>query len=341
MNLKNSLVKTLKEYVILEKLKDDFDVEPAKREDVEVFIQRHYLKKFPAGIKRIYAIYQKHTEGRHMVGMIVYGVPFMTAGKFLEPEVNSREVLELKRLYIDDIGVKNLESFVISQSLGLLKRDEPTIKVVLTFADDLQGHVGGIYQATNAIYLGKSETGKHKYAYILRGNLNAIKTRLEPFIKPYPKKELPVEKEPLTECSCGMIKLKELITEVSKEDFLKILRQSQEKTPVQAGMSLQRKKRIEHSLVRKDHINRGKCIFDENDAYEYPNKIKSLLCKKCIELRFQPQRSSAVLHGKCARCMTYNLFYIEKDKRMSTLCNTCEERRVGAVSDTGQRRKKS
>jgi len=331
MNLKNNLVKTLKEYVILEKLKDDFDVEPAKREDVEVFIQRHYLKKFPAGIKRIYAIYQKHTEGRHMVGMIIYGVPFMTAGKFLEPEVNSREVLELKRLYIDDIGVKNLESFVISQSLGLLKQDEPTIKVVLTFADDLQGHVGGIYQATNAIYLGKSESGKHKYAYILRGNLNAIKTKLEPFIQPYPKKELPIEKEPLAECSCSMIKLKELVMEVSREDFAKHLQRVSQFSPVQIAMKSRIKSRIEYAQIRKDHIKRGKCIHDENNAYEYSNKKKSLLCKECIETRYEPKRSKALFNRICPHCLTYNLYYIPRDDRMSTLCRSCDKRRVGRI----------
>ena len=188
---KQKVVKILKEFVILEKLKDEFDVEPAKREDVEVFVKRHYLKTFPAGIKRIYAIYQKQTEGRHMVGMIIYGTPFMTAPKFLEPEVSSKEVLELKRLYIDDIGIKNLESYVIGQSLNLLKRDDPNIKVVLTFADDLQGHVGGIYQATNAIYLGKSDTGKHKYAYIVGGNnMKAIKAKLDSLKQNYPKKPL-------------------------------------------------------------------------------------------------------------------------------------------------------
>ena len=201
MNLKGELDKpftfhggrmiTLREYVILEKMKDEFDVEPAKRQDVEVFIKRHYLQKFPTGIKKIYAIYKKESEGKKMVGMIIYGSPFNTAGKFLEPEINHSEILELKRLYIDDIGVKNLESFAIGQSLKLLKRDEPTTKIVITFADDVQGHVGGIYQATNAIYLGKSETGKHKYIYILGGDLNAIKNKIQPLIQQYPKKDIP------------------------------------------------------------------------------------------------------------------------------------------------------
>jgi hypothetical protein len=64
--------------------------------------------------------------------------------------------------------------------------------VVITFADDEQGHVGGIYQATNAVYLGKSESGKHKYAYIIGGNnTKAIKAKLSVMAKSYPKKETP------------------------------------------------------------------------------------------------------------------------------------------------------
>ena len=200
MNWKNELKKpflyqegkwvTLKEYVLLEKMKDDFEVLPANRNDVETFVKRHYLQTFPTGIKKIYAVYQKNNQEntKKMIGMIIYGVPFMTAAKFLEPEVTLRETLELKRLFIDDIGIKNLESFVIGQSLKLLKQDSPETKVVITFADDVQGHVGAIYQATNATYIGKSESGKHKYVYILRGNENAIKAKLKS--QDYPKKEL-------------------------------------------------------------------------------------------------------------------------------------------------------
>lgn len=188
MNI-DKVKKILKEYVILEKMKDEFDIEPAKRQDVEVFIKRHYLQKFPTAIKRIYAIYRKQTEGRRMVGMIIYGSPFHTVGKFLEPEVKANEILELKRLYIDDIGVKNLESFSIGQSLNLLKKDEPTVKVVVTFADDLEGHIGTVYQATNAIYLGTYGMGKHKYIYILHGDINKIKNKIQHMIKQYPKQQ--------------------------------------------------------------------------------------------------------------------------------------------------------
>ena len=497
---KQKVVKILKEFVILEKLKDEFDVEPAKREDVEVFVKRHYLKTFPAGIKRIYAIYQKQTEGRHMVGMIIYGTPFMTAPKFLEPEVSSKEVLELKRLYIDDIGIKNLESYVIGQSLNLLKRDDPNIKVVLTFADDLQGHVGGIYQATNAIYLGKSDTGKHKYAYIVGGNnMKAIKAKLDSLKQNYPKKPLaealtpesqfayrhygnfvlnalmgrnpdeyyaqhqkdidavastlqirlgPRTGAPIyrgiildpSEVQNGVLKgvpeikyvsftenkeiaiafadtenpmsefmkfkypnkVGYLITKntydpkqllyhhswsrllpmqqafgddvkilekqkevmlkpeaeyhvepvpagasnnywvgesieegISRADFAKSLDKirQQSKGPelsqVQIAMKSRIRNRIEYARLRKDHIARGKCIHDENDAYQYPNKVKSLLCKDCIETRYEPKRSKALFNRKCPHCLTYNLYYLSRDNRMSTLCRSCDKRRVG------------
>ena len=186
MNIKGTVVKLLKEYVIQEKIKDDFQVLPTNRQEAEPFVMKHYLEKFPAAIKRIYGVYRRVETGRQMVGVIIYGVPFMTAAKFLEPEVKHNETLELKRLFIDDLGIKNLESFVIGQSLKMLKRDEPSIKVVITFADDTQGHKGVIYQATNAIYLG-SGNGKHKYIYIIGGDVNAIKNKIQLMIKQYPK----------------------------------------------------------------------------------------------------------------------------------------------------------
>lgn len=172
-----------------EGLKDEIEVVPAKREDVTQFVQKHYLHKFPAGTQLIYMVNKKNADGSQQpIGMALYGAPFPTATKFLEPEVSHQETIELKRLFLDDVGIKNLESFVIAKTLKRVKDDKSNIKVVLTFADDLQGHKGTIYQATNAIYLGKSDSGKHKYVYIIRGDAKAIKAKLQP--QEYPKKEV-------------------------------------------------------------------------------------------------------------------------------------------------------
>mgnify|MGYP000893375014 CR=1 FL=1 len=172
--------------LIFEGLKDEIEVVPATRQEVVNFVQKHYLHKFPAGTQLIYMVIRKvNGEPTEPIGMALYGSPFPTATKFLEPEVTHQETIELKRLFLDDVGMKNLESFVIALTLKRVKEDKPNVKVVLTFADEKAGHVGSIYQATNAIYLGQKD-GKHKYIYILKGNAKAIKAKLQP--QDYPKK---------------------------------------------------------------------------------------------------------------------------------------------------------
>lgn len=183
--------KMLAEYVILEKLKDEIEITDADKNTVAQFVQAHYLHKFPTGIKKIFAVNHKQQDGsKKMIGMAMYGSPFMTVTKFLEPAgIKLQETLELKRLFIDDVGIKNIESFVIGQTLAKIRKEMPEIRIVFTFADEKAGHVGAIYQATNAIYLGKSDDGKHKYIYIMKDEDEKI---LEPLLKPqqYPKKDV-------------------------------------------------------------------------------------------------------------------------------------------------------
>jgi hypothetical protein len=65
-------------------------------------------------------------------------------------------VTELHRLHIIDGTPKNTESWFISRCIRSLKTDMPEIKIVISFADPMEGHVGMIYQATNALYYGTS-----------------------------------------------------------------------------------------------------------------------------------------------------------------------------------------
>ena len=172
--------------IILEKLKDEIEIVSTDPEQVHSFILKHYLGNWPKGIKKIYGVIHIKPEGKEMVGMAIYGTPMKPATKVVYPEVTSDEVLELKRLFIEDyIKLPNVESFVISKTLNLIKQEFPNVKVVITFADKTVGHRGSIYQATNAIYLGETG-GKHKYAYIIRGNIKALQKLLQS--KPYPKK---------------------------------------------------------------------------------------------------------------------------------------------------------
>jgi len=171
--------------VLLEKLKEHISIITASPQDVDIFVKKHYLHTWPIHVRKIYAV--KCLIENRLIGTIIYGDPMHTATKFAQSQVPKEEVLELKRLFIEEkFDSKNMESFVISNSLKLLKQEFPLVKIVITFADESEGHMGTIYQATNAIYLGKSD-GKHKYAYILRGNLKSLHKLLQS--GPYPKKE--------------------------------------------------------------------------------------------------------------------------------------------------------
>ena len=66
-------------------------------------------------------------------------------------------VTELHRLIVLDGTPTNTESFFISRALQGLRERRPHIRGVLSFADETEGHVGTIYQATNALYCGKTK----------------------------------------------------------------------------------------------------------------------------------------------------------------------------------------
>ncbi len=83
--------------------------------------------------------------------VIVYGSGACYRLKKSMPNPN---VLELVRLFSEDNAPKNMESYCISQSVKFLKENKPEIKILISFADPSQGHVGYIYQATNWLYTG-------------------------------------------------------------------------------------------------------------------------------------------------------------------------------------------
>ena len=96
----------------------------------------------------------------------------------------------------------------------MIKGHNPNIRLIISFADSEQNHHGGIYQATNFLYVGSSTVTqklingrwrndvhthrwnivsptrkappKHKYLYPLD---KAMRRQILPLAKPYPKKD--------------------------------------------------------------------------------------------------------------------------------------------------------
>ena len=132
----------------------------------EMIVKNHYSHKWSLCniAYGIFYITDKRCEffdgfEEKLIGTLVYGGPVgRSAALSISPSVKIDEVIELTRLFIHDgqnYG-KNIESFCISQSLKLLKKDFPEIKVVISYSDEEMGHRGVIYQSANFLFLGRN-----------------------------------------------------------------------------------------------------------------------------------------------------------------------------------------
>lgn len=137
----------------------EFDVRiiPAKFAK-EYIHENHYSRGSHNGPSPCYGLFHNLT----LVGCLMFATPCsenVRSSVFGEEYKNA--VIELHRLHIQDYAPKNTESFFISRSLKLLKKDRPEIMAVISFADPTEGHRGVIYQATNFSYYGTS--GKSRF----------------------------------------------------------------------------------------------------------------------------------------------------------------------------------
>lgn len=76
------------------------------------------------------------------------------------------EIVELVRVALN--GKQKTTSQCVAMALHRLHEDAPQIRMVVSFADVDQNHLGIIYQATNWIYLGRQNEGERS-AFIING----------------------------------------------------------------------------------------------------------------------------------------------------------------------------
>ena len=108
----------------------------------------HYAKRMPS-ISYAYGLYLYD----EMVGMVSYGSPASPSlCKGICGEEHKADVIELNRLVLKD-NLPNEASFLVAKSLKML----PKPKVVVSYADTAQDHLGIIYQATNFLFTGTTK----------------------------------------------------------------------------------------------------------------------------------------------------------------------------------------
>jgi len=111
----------------------------------------HYSRRMPKSKLVRIGVWE---TGR-FVGAIIYG---LGANRHLSRPfgLEDTEVCELVRVALAP-GRKHATSQCVAISLKLLRRQSPGLKLVVSYADAGQGHVGTIYQAGGWLYLGNSE----------------------------------------------------------------------------------------------------------------------------------------------------------------------------------------
>lgn len=123
----------------------------------DTHIREHYLHR-KASCSYAYGLFEKKTD--ELVGVILYGVPASRpVQKGICGEEYAHLVGELTRLWIKDGTPKNVESFLIGNTIK-----KQGFKILVSYAECRQGHVGYVYQATNWLYVGL--TDKHSIWYI-------------------------------------------------------------------------------------------------------------------------------------------------------------------------------
>lgn len=133
----------------------------SKKTGKEFVIKHHYthslnLCKIAYGVFYRETNFNKFIDSNYkLIGVVAYSHPVgRSAANSFSGLVKPDGVLELVRLVILDGFGRNIESYVISQTFTLIKKEFPNIKIILSYADPSQTHVGLIYQATNFMFLG-------------------------------------------------------------------------------------------------------------------------------------------------------------------------------------------
>lgn len=137
-----------------------YEVADVSRASAERFVVEHHYSGTVSTMRRTHGLFRL---GR-LVGAAIYGQPLrncVVTGVF---PGDPQDSLELARFVLLDDVEANGETWFLARSFAILKKEE--FRGVVSFSDPMQredrdgnivmpGHVGTIYQATNALYLGQ------------------------------------------------------------------------------------------------------------------------------------------------------------------------------------------
>lgn len=131
----------------------DYEVKPIRHSQAKAFIEKfHYARGCSNTQVYGHGLYLKN--GVNLLGVAMWLPPTRVACESVNRE-HWQKVISLTRLAVHPLVPTNGASFLIGQSIRLIRKDGRFCSLV-TYADESQGHTGGIYRATNWQYVGRT-----------------------------------------------------------------------------------------------------------------------------------------------------------------------------------------
>ena len=196
----------------------DMTISRVPPSEVDEFCRRWHYSQHKGAALWNYGIW----DGPTLLGCVSYNLPTRRTCAAMFGDSKWEWVAHMGRLVCADDAPRNTESRLIAASLKLLREDRPVVRAVLTYAAAGEGHIGYVYQATNALFIGQRdpwhyfvdktnrrrstvnitkkvalsrgwavhpEPGKYRYIYLLGSKTERKEARrlLIPEIEAYPK----------------------------------------------------------------------------------------------------------------------------------------------------------
>ena len=114
----------------------------------------HYSRCLPASKSQWIGVW----EGGRFVGCVLFGSGAGNITKGTLYDLEPMQMAELTRIALTNHAAP--VSRIVRIALGMLQRHNPGLRLVVSLADPVRGHVGSIYQAGGWLYVGTTATSK-------------------------------------------------------------------------------------------------------------------------------------------------------------------------------------
>ena len=123
----------------------------------------HYAGKLPSMITDVFGVWELGV----FQGVLVFGFPVSQYAGRMFGLSDNQHIRELLRIALR--GHCSTLTSIMSRILRQFKLDNPSVELVISYADPNAGHHGGIYQAASWVYLGEFPPRPRIRAFTIRG----------------------------------------------------------------------------------------------------------------------------------------------------------------------------